>query len=107
MYRGSTFLLQRTYTVHVGVVEGLAAPEFARLWVTEVGTDTDPQIVDAILAAVSAIMEAYTPSGTATDTLATKVLLGTLACLPAVDRFFVEGFQGVRQAVLQTQPPLR
>jgi hypothetical protein len=46
-----------------------------------------------LLAAVSAVKEAYKPFGKATDTLASKVRLGTLACLPACDRFFIDGFK--------------
>ena len=38
-----------------------------------------------------AIRGAYTPFGDPTDTLVTKVILGTLGCLPACDRYFVQG----------------
>ena len=94
MYRGSSFLLQRSYTVHVAVVERLAAPELAALWHKEVGADTsDVALVPTILLAVDAVREAYAPFGAATDTLVTKVVLGTLGCLPAVDRFFIDGFK--------------
>jgi hypothetical protein len=94
MYRGSSFLLQRSYTVHVAVVERLASSEFSPLWNTEVGANaSDVDLVPTILAAVDAVKAAYEPFGAATDTLATKVLLGTLACLPACDRFFIDGFK--------------
>ena len=41
---------------------------------------------------VDAVRNAY---GTrrATDTLVTKVLLGTIGCLPATDRYFIDGFR--------------
>lgn len=94
MYRGSSFLLQRAYTAHEGVVERLASPQFSELWEKEVGSEVpDERLVQTILAAVAAVKEAYAPFGAATDTLATKVLLGTLACLPACDRFFIDGFK--------------
>jgi hypothetical protein len=94
MYRGSSFLLQHSYTVHVGVVERLASTECSVLRETEVGSKaSDVQFVPAILAAVARVKQAYAPFGPATDTLATKVLLGTLGCLPATDRFFVDGFK--------------
>lgn len=51
------------------------------------------RLVEPILAAVAAVKEAYAPFGVATDTLATKVILGTLGCLPACDRFFIDGFK--------------
>jgi hypothetical protein len=94
MYRGSAFLLQRAYTVHVGVINALLLPQFSRLWVTEIGVDPpDAELVDTILALVDAVKVAYLPFGAASDTLATKVILGTVASLPAVDRFFVNGFR--------------
>jgi hypothetical protein len=94
MYRASSFLLQCAYTVHIAVIERLASSQFSELWNTEVGSRTsDVALVPTILAAVDAVKEAYAPFSAATDTLATKVILGTLACLPAVDRFFVDGFK--------------
>ena len=35
MYRGSSFLLQRAYSVHLGVIEHLAAPRIWSLWEAE------------------------------------------------------------------------
>jgi hypothetical protein len=94
MYRGSTFLLWRTYTVHEPVIERLASTEFRELWVTEVGSrGSDTRFVELILAAVHAVKDAYAPFGEATDTLASKVLLVTLACLPACDRFMIDGWK--------------
>src|SRR5690349_1631304 len=53
MYRGSTFLLQHAYTVHLGVVDCLASPRFAPLWDRELGSEADdaelvPVIMDAV-----------------------------------------------------------
>jgi hypothetical protein len=94
MYRGSSFLLQHGYTIHEPVVEVLAAPRFTELWDREVGSESsDSRLVPLILDAVGNVKEAYAPFGRATNTLATKVLLGTLGCLPACDRFFVDGFR--------------
>jgi hypothetical protein len=100
MYRGSGFLLQHAYTVHLGVVSLLASPTFAPLWGAEFGTDhRDNDLCPLVLNAAVAIRDAYEPftssqaKGEATDTLVTKVLLGTLGCLPACDRFFIDGFK--------------
>ena len=93
MYRGSSFLLQHAYTVHLGVVDCLAAQEYSVLWGKDVGSEKeDVTLVPVILAAVEGVREAYKPFGKATDTLVTKVLLGTFGCLPACDRFFIDGF---------------
>ncbi len=94
MYRGSSFLLQRAYTVHLDVVDCLAQPKFAPLWVSEFGsTPTDMQLVPLVLDVVEAVRQAYSAFGQATDTLITKVILGTLGCLPACDRYFISGFK--------------
>jgi hypothetical protein len=94
MYRGSSFLLQRSYTVHIGVVERLALGKFSTLWSAEIGAGaSDVKLIPTLLAAVEELRMAYKPFGDASDTLATKVLLGTLGCLPACDRFFIDGFK--------------
>jgi hypothetical protein len=37
--------------------------------------------------------DAYDAFGTPTDTLITKIMLGTVACSPACDRYFIAGFK--------------
>ncbi len=93
MYRGSSFLLNHAYSVHLGVVECLASPALTPLWENDVGSKAKhASLASTILAAVEAVRQAYSPFAEATDTLVTKVLLGTLGCLPACDRFFKKGF---------------
>ena len=46
---------------------------------------------------VKSVKAAYAGFGKPTDTLATKVLLGTVGCLPACDRFFIQGFRAQGQ----------
>jgi hypothetical protein len=93
MYRNS-FLLQHAYSVHLRVVDRLALPAFAPLWTVDVGSKAEHSLLaPAILAAVESVREAYRPFGEATHTLVTKVLLGTVGCLPACDRFFIDGFK--------------
>jgi hypothetical protein len=100
MYRGSGFLLQHAYTIHLDVVRLLASSTFDPLWKTEFGADQDDSgLAPAVLTAASAVRNSYHPfassaeAGDATDTLVTKILLGTLGCLPACDRFFIDGFK--------------
>lgn len=100
MYRGSSFLLQHAYTVHLGVVDVLAEERFHDLWACDVGaraanTGLRPLVWELVLG----IREAYLPFAPAagstqpTDTLVTKVILGTVGCLPACDRYFIDGFK--------------
>ena len=94
MYRGSSFLLQHAYTAHLGVIDCLARPEYLPLWETEFGASVeDARLTPTIMSAVKAVREAYAPFGQPTDTLVTKVILGTLGCLPACDRYFISGFK--------------
>lgn len=86
MYRGSSFLLNHPYTVHVPVVSALAS---SFLWEhDDVGTldDSCGGIRDEIMRLVRLVRGAY-PSEP-TETLITKVLLGTVGCLPARDENF-------------------
>jgi hypothetical protein len=100
MYRGSSFLLQRDYKVHGHVIDVLADSAFAALWDCDLGASPDDaRFGPAVMGLVSAIREAYRPfapvTGTAqpTDTLVTKIILGTLGIVPACDRFFIDGLK--------------
>lgn len=93
MYRGSGFLVQHAYTIHLGVVDQLVAPQFSILWKQEFGAgDNDLELAPIILRAFHAVREGYEPL-TASDMLATKVLLGTFGCMPACDKYFIKGFK--------------
>lgn len=93
MYRGRSFLLQRAYSVHRGVIDCLADPRWSRLWTAEFGADEDDDSKVADVVALRDCLGAtYAKFGEPTDTLVTKIMLGTLACSPACDRYFVSGF---------------
>ena len=94
MYRGSSFLLQHGYTVHLEVIKRLVAPRYSILWDQEFGArDDDSELVPIIQAAIDTVRASYEPFGNATDTLVTKVILGTFGSLPACDRYFIDGFK--------------
>jgi hypothetical protein len=94
MYRGSSFLLQHAYTVHLGVIDCIIHPEFIPLWNTEFGSSpNDTHLIPIIWRIIEGIREAYAPFGQPSDTLVTKVILGTIGCLPACDRYFISGFR--------------
>ena len=98
MYRGSSFLLQKDYKVHIPVVKIIMEERYNPL----VGITAEELMNDAnlnLLEEVSTrIRKAYAderPSfegvtNNATDTLVTKILLGTLGCVPAYDRYYVQ-----------------
>jgi hypothetical protein len=94
MYRGSSFLLQHAYTAHLSAIDQVVAPRFSILWDQEFGArDEDLNLVPIIDSAIQGVRGSYEPFGNATDTLVTKVILGTFGCLPACDRYFIDGFK--------------
>lgn len=100
MYRGSSFLLQYAYTVHRCVIDLIAGTRFDELWNTDFGaSETDGQLIPRVRELIVAIGQAYKPfapangSAQPTNTLITKVILGTFGCLPACDRYFIDGFK--------------
>ena len=98
MHRGE-FLRGRTYRVHKPVISALASDEFDILWQRDVGAqDDDLKLAGPIMNLAETVEKTYRRSmGTTqqkkTDTLVTKVLLGTVGCLPARDVSFERGFK--------------
>jgi hypothetical protein len=100
MYRGSSFLLQHAYTVHLGVIDRVADSKYGVLWGQEIGTSADDlALAPLIFEVFNSIRESYRPyapaseTQQASDTLVTKVMLGIFGCLPACDRYFIDGFR--------------
>lgn len=101
MYRGSSFLLQKDYKVLVPIVEEILKPEYDCLFGLACmdlrNSDVRAQLTklyDYISDYFHPIREkvlgheATTP---VSPVLITKILLGTLGCVPAYDRFFQDG----------------
>lgn len=105
MYRGSSFLLKNSYTVHREIIELLATPKSALLWDSDIVVEDKAQRVQEILEVGNAIKLAYHRFGKATDTLVTKILLGTTACIPACDRYFISGFKDAGFAYSSVNQP--
>jgi hypothetical protein len=97
MYRGSTALLWKDYQVHTPVVATLLEPKYAKLWDFDLRDKSVPLVVSLAEALRSTYGQQFTGVGgtprLATDTLITKVLLGTMGCTPARDNYFVTGFR--------------
>jgi hypothetical protein len=78
----------------------VAETRFDDLWNTDFGAnETDGKLVPRVRELRVAIGQAYKSfahangSAQPTDTLITKVILGTCGCLPACDRYFINGFK--------------
>jgi len=100
MYRGSSFLLWKDYLVHKDVVKHLLAMKHLQGLNFAKATK---QEIEEILNLVSWIKGWYQSNVkfvngekkkiNVTDTLATKILLGSLGCIPAYDRYFIDGLR--------------
>ncbi len=94
MYRGSSMLLWKDYRIHVPVVTTLKREQYDILWNVDGLIRSQKNFENELFELVKELREIYSMhSITPTDTLITKVLLGTLGCVPAYDRLFKLGIK--------------
>lgn len=105
MYRGSSALLWKDYKVHNEAVDIIKSYSVIQC---SIGNEIQESQIPIILKAKGDLENHYRSIGytkptktgstegfvSATDTLITKILLGTLGCVPAYDRLLVIGFKG-------------
>lgn len=99
MYRASSFLLKKDYKVHKTIIDILLDDKYESLWGIKINEYKDEDKLNKLFDLVTKIKTEYddirssvsTSKSKISDTLVTKVLLGTLGCVPAYDRFFVDG----------------
>lgn len=86
----NSFLQNKDYKVHIPVVKTVMDPKWDTLRGLPVEKLAAGSSADMILELTSEITDRYQKhaGGTPTDTLLTKILLGTLGCVPAYDRYF-------------------
>ena len=103
MYRGSSFLLQKDYKVLSPIVEEVLKPEYDCLFGVACA-DLRNDDVRAQLKNLSDFIAAHFQPirdevagrevvSSVSPVLITKILMGTLGCVPAYDRFFVDGIK--------------
>jgi len=99
MLRGSSFLLQKDYRVHIDVIEELYKPDYRDLWAINYKELYDQKNLDTLMVLISKLKNIYNEkrknvqdvSTDISDILITKVLLGTMGVVPAYDEFFKRG----------------
>ena len=103
MYRGSSFLLQKDYKVLSPVVEKVLKPEHDCLFGLACTDLREPEVQDSLEKLRKYIAKQFRPIrdevagrkvvSNVSPVLVTKILMGTLGCVPAYDRFFVDGIK--------------
>lgn len=106
MYRGSSGLLQKNHLIHKGAVEILFSKESQKLKCAqknEVTRNNIQQLLDLKERLAKHYCKIYFTKGadkpkpiSPTDTLLSKILLGTLGCIPAYDRYFIDGLKEMK-----------
>lgn len=100
MLRGGSFLLQKDYRIHLPVVKLLVSKDYHDLYDCSIEMLADPVICKRIMELSTKIVGLYKgltidlgdgEGKSASDTLITKILLGTIGCTPAYDRYFKAG----------------
>ena len=101
MYRGSSFLLQKDYKIHTPVIEELLNPKYDCLFGIECRELRNSEIQIRLEELEVFMNDYYNPlrkqrkaeevKNKLSNTLITKILMGTFGCVPAYDRFFING----------------
>lgn len=120
MYRGSSFLLQKDYRVHATAIKELMKTDYIDLWAVKCEDYIHTSIkLQKLFSLTNALKEIYSgirisaneainrgiPAQPISDTLITKILMGTLGCVPAYDRYFNDGVKkcGVASALFTSK----
>ena len=103
MYRGSYFLLQKDYKVLVPIVEKVLKLEYDCLFGLACTDLRDSEVQERLKKLCDDIAKHFRPirdqvagreiESPVSPVLITKILMGTLGCVPAYDRFFVDGIK--------------
>ena len=101
MYRGSCFILQKDYKVHTPIVEEILKPEYDCLFGLACADLRNDDVRAQLMKLSDDIANYFRPirnevrghavASSVSQVLITKILLGTLGCVPAYDTFFENG----------------
>jgi hypothetical protein len=109
MYRGSSFLLQKDYKIHIPVIKELLKEKYDSLMgieCSEYRKLSNQHLLEELNEFVSEYYETVRDSvktqeikNDVSNTLITKILMGTLGCVPAYDRYFISGIKRQKVAI--------
>ena len=114
MYRGSSFLLQKDYKVLSPIVEKVLKPEYDCLFGLACADLREPDVQTRLANLSDDIADYFWPirnevagrvvASQVSPVLITKILMGTLGCVPAYDRFFVDGIKKYKVTTQEYSP---
>ena len=103
MYRSSCFIFQKDYKVHTPIVEEILKPEYDCLFGLACADLRESEVQGSLEKLHKYIAKHFRPirnevagrevASPVSPVLITKILMGTLGCVPAYDRFFVDGIK--------------
>jgi hypothetical protein len=113
MYRGSSFILQKDYTIFKRLVKIILAKVYFPLWNIEEHLDKKEELsrlfsklygeIEQELKSIRKTLNNHPDLNKdkrylneiegISPTLITKIILGTIGCIPAYDRFFIKGLE--------------
>jgi len=112
MYRGSSFILQKDYTIFKKIVQEILKKKYSLLWDVESNLNKKEEMNKLFIVLYNQIENDLKEIKNSvklhpdfkgvkkrylnerekiSETLTTKILLGTIGCIPAYDRFFIFG----------------
>ena len=114
MYRGSSFLLQKDYKVLSPIVEEVLKPEYGCLFGIACAGLRESEVQKRLENLNKYIAKHFEPirdevagravASQVSPVLITKILMGTLGCVPAYDRFFVDGIKTYKVTTQEYSP---
>jgi hypothetical protein len=92
MFRGSSFLLNKSAKTFVPVIEYISKLEKSA-W--EIDADNLSKNADQVIEIYNNIKSSLIPNTSSHLTLTTKIMLGVFGSVPAYDRFFINSFKDI------------
>ena len=112
MYRGSSGLLQKNHTIHRETVNIILKYKYLQCSQNkEIGLNDLEDIINLInelkkhYLSITYIKDNEEKNINPTDTLISKVILGSLGCLPAMDRYFINGVKDKNETFFTLSKP--
>ena len=105
MYRGSSYLLQRDYKAHKNAVKIILENRYDLLWDYNPTQENVDAATDLLFNEETGLYKRIKNSypnyegseDNASETLTTKILMGTFGCVPAFDRFLKKGISNYKK----------